>query len=50
MELKVKEATLRVEIQELEKEKKRQELIQIREIHCWKIKEMEQRLRNMERS
>lgn len=50
MELKVREAKMRLEIQEMEKEKQRQELIHMREIHCLKIKEMEQRLRNIERS
>lgn len=50
MELKVREAKLRVEVQEIEKEKTREELMQMREIHRLKIKEMEQRLRNMERS
>lgn len=50
LELKVREAKLRLEVQEIEKEKAREELIQMREIHRMKIKEMEQRLRNMERS
>lgn len=50
MELKVREAKLRVEVQEIEKEKTREELIQMREMHRLKIKEMEQRLRNMERT
>lgn len=50
LELKVREAKLRLEVQEIEKEKAREELIQMREIHRLKIKEMEQRLRNMERT
>lgn len=50
LELKVREAKLRLEVQEIEKEKAREELIQMREIHRLKIKEMEQRLRNMERA
>lgn len=50
LELRVREAKLRLEVQEIEKEKAREELIQMREIHRLKIKEMEQRLRNMERS
>lgn len=48
--LRVKEAKLRCEVQEIEKEKAREELLQMREIHRMKIKEMETRLRNMERS
>lgn len=48
--LRVREAKLRCEVQEIEKEKKREELLQLREIHRMKIKEMEMRLRNMERS
>lgn len=50
MELKVRTARMRLEVQEIEREKAREELIQMREIHRMKIKEMEQRLRNMERS
>lgn len=49
-ELRLKEAKIRVEIQEIEREKAREELIQMREIHKLKIKEMELKLRNMERS
>lgn len=48
--LRVREAKLRCEVQEIEKEKAREELLQMREIHRMKIKEMEMRLRNMERS
>lgn len=48
--LRVREARLRCEVQEIEKEKAREELLQMREIHRMKIKEMETRLRNMERS
>lgn len=48
--LRVREAKLRCEVQEIEKEKAREELLQLREIHRMKIKEMETRLRNMERS
>lgn len=48
--LRVREARLRCEVQEIEKEKAREELLQMREIHRMKIKEMEMRLRNMERS
>lgn len=48
--LRIREATLRCDVQELEKEKAKEELIQMREIHRMKIKEMEMRLRNMERS
>lgn len=48
--LKIKEAKLRCEVQEIEKEKAREELLQMREIHRMKIKEMEMRLRNIERS
>lgn len=45
-----REAKLRCEIQEAAKEKAKEELLQLREIHRMKIKEMEMRLRNMERS
>lgn len=48
--LRVREAKLRCDVQEIEKEKAREELLQMREIHRMKIKEMEMRLRNMERS
>lgn len=48
--LRVREAKLRCEVQEIEKEKAREELLQMREIHRMKIKEMEMKLRNMERS
>lgn len=48
--LRIREAKLRCEVQEIEKEKAREELLQLREIHRMKIKEMELRLRNMERS
>lgn len=48
--LRLREAKLRCEVQEIEKEKAREELLQMREIHRMKIKEMEMRLRNMERS
>lgn len=48
--LRVREAKLRCEVQEIEKEKAREELLQLREIHRMKIKEMEMKLRNMERS
>lgn len=48
--LRIREAKLRCEVQEIEKEKAREELLQLREIHRMKIKEMEMRLRNMERS
>lgn len=48
--LRVREAKIRCEVQEIEKEKAREELLQLREIHRMKIKEMEMRLRNMERS
>lgn len=48
--LRVREAKLRCEVQEIEKEKAREELLQMREIHRMKIKEMEARLRNMDRS
>lgn len=48
--IRVREAKLRCEVQEIEKEKAREELLQLREIHRMKIKEMEMRLRNMERS
>lgn len=50
MELKVRAAKVQLEVQEIEKEKAREELIQMREIHRLKVKEMEQRLRNMDRS
>lgn len=48
--LRLREAKLRCEVQEIEKEKAKEELLQLREIHRMKIKEMEMRLRNMERS
>lgn len=48
--LRLREAKMRCEVQELAKEKAREELMQLREIHRMKIKEMEMRLRNMERS
>lgn len=48
--LRIREAKLRCDVQEIEKEKAREELLQMREIHRMKIKEMEMRLRNMERS
>lgn len=48
--LRLREARMRCEVQELAKEKAREELMQLREIHRMKIKEMEMRLRNMERS
>lgn len=48
--LRIREAKLRCEVQEIEKEKAKEELLQLREIHRMKIKEMEMRLRNMERS
>lgn len=48
--LRFREAKLRCEVQELAKEKAREELLQLREMHRMKIKEMEMRLRNMERS
>lgn len=48
--LRVREAKLRCEVQEIEKEKAREELLQMREIHRMKIKEMEMKLRNIERS
>lgn len=48
--LRIREAKIRCEVQEIEKEKAREELLQMREIHRMKIKEMETRLRNMERS
>lgn len=50
VELKLREAKLRCEVQEIEKEKAKEELIQMREIHRMKIKEMELRLRNIERT
>lgn len=50
LELRVLEAKLKCEVQEIEKEKAKEELIQMREIHRMKIKEMELRLRNMERT
>lgn len=48
--LRIREAKLRCEVQEMEKEKAREELLQMKEVHRMKIKEMETRLRNMERS
>lgn len=48
--LRIREAKLRCEVQEIEKEKAREELLQMKEVHRMKIKEMETRLRNMERS
>lgn len=48
--LRIREAKLKCEVQEIEKEKAREELLQMREVHRMKIKEMETRLRNMERS
>lgn len=47
---RLREARLRCEVQEIEKEKAREELLQMKEVHRMKIKEMETRLRNMERS
>ena len=50
MEYRVREAKLKCELQQIEKQKAKEELLQMREIHKMKIKEMEIRLRNIERT
>lgn len=50
MELRLRELQIKCEVEELRKEIVREELRQMREIHKWKVKEMELRLKNIDRT
>lgn len=50
MELRLRELQIKCEVEELRKEIVREELRQMREIHKWKVREMELRLKNIDRT